>query len=61
MKLPKSKRLRFSIIVIIANFIIGIIGIKYGADLSALGTFLLLANSPLYVYILGDSYRPSIK
>ncbi len=57
--LPKSKRLRFSIAVIIANFAIGIFGIIKGADLSALGTFLALSNTPLYAYILGDSFRPS--
>ena len=59
MKLPKSKRLRFSIAVIIANFIIGVIGILYGANLLTLGAFLSLSNSPLYIYVLGDSYRPS--
>jgi hypothetical protein len=59
MKLPKSKRLRFSIAVIIANFIIGFFGIIKGADLTALGTFLALSNTPLYAYILGDSFRPS--
>ena len=59
MTLPKSKRLRFSIAVIVANFVIGIIGIIKGADLTALGTFLALCNTPLYAYILGDSFRPS--
>jgi hypothetical protein len=59
MKLPKSKRLRFSIAVIIANFIIGFFGIYKNADLTALGTFLALSNTPLYAYILGDSFRPS--
>jgi len=59
MKLPKSKRLRFSTAVIVANFIIGGFGIYHNADLQALGIFLALSNSPLYVYILGDSFRPS--
>lgn len=59
MKLPASKRLRFSIAVIIANFAIGAMGIHYGADLQALGVFLALSNSPLYVYVLGDTFRPS--
>jgi hypothetical protein len=59
MTFPKSKRLRFSIAMIVLNFVIGIYGIHKGADLSALGSFLALANSPLYAYILGDSLRPS--
>jgi hypothetical protein len=54
-----SKRLKFSICVIVANFIIGIIGMFLGADLTALGVFLSLSNAPLYVYILGESLRPT--
>jgi len=54
-----STRLRFSIWVIIANFILGIIGMLVGTDLTALGVFLALSNSPLYVYVLGRSFRPS--
>ena len=57
--LPKSKRLRFSVAVIIANFAIGVYGILKGADLSALGSFLALSNTPLYAYILGDTFRKS--
>lgn len=53
-----STRLRFSIWVIVANFILGIIGMVLGADLTALGVFLGLANAPLYAYILGRSFRP---
>jgi hypothetical protein len=60
-KIPASKRLRFSIAVIIANFVMGVFGIYYGADLGDLGMFLALSNTPLYVYILGDTYRPSRK
>ena len=58
-KLPASKRLRFSVAVIIANFVMGVFGIYYGADLGDLGMFLALSNTPLYVYILGDTFRPS--
>jgi len=54
-----STRLRFSIWVIVANFILGTIGMVLGADLTALGVFLGLANAPLYAYILGDSFRPN--
>jgi hypothetical protein len=55
----RSTRLRFSVYVIIANFIVGIIGMIVGTDLTALGVFLSLSNSPLYVYILGRTLRPS--
>lgn len=58
-KIAASKRLRFSIAVIIVNFLIGGFGIYHVADLSDLGMFLALSNSPLYVYILGDTVRPS--
>jgi len=53
----KSTRLRFSIWVIIANFIIGIVAMILQYDIVAIGTFLSMANSPLYIYILGRSYR----
>lgn len=52
-------RLKFSIVVIIANFIIGIIGMILGADLTALGVFLAMANMPLYTYVLGQSFAPT--
>lgn len=55
----ESTRLRFSIWVIIANYIVGIIGIIAGSDLTALGVFLSLCNTPLYVYVLGASFRPA--
>jgi len=54
-----SKRLKFSIWVIVANFILGIVGMVLGADLTALGVFLSLSNAPLYVYVLGESFRPT--
>lgn len=57
--MPKSKRLRFSVWVIVANFLIGILGIFQGADLQALGIFLAMSNAPLYAYVLGDSFRAS--
>jgi len=59
MRLPQSKRLRFSVIVIIVNFIIGAFGIYHNTDLQALGMFLAMSNAPLYAYVLGDTYRPS--
>jgi threonine/homoserine efflux transporter RhtA len=59
MKLPRSKRFRFSVWVIVANFAIGMFGIWQGADLNALGVFLALSNAPLYAYVLGDTFRAS--
>jgi hypothetical protein len=57
-KNPRT-RLRFSIGVIIANFVLGIVGMLLGADLTALGVFLGLANAPLYAYVLGESFAPT--
>jgi hypothetical protein len=57
--MTKSKRLKFTIFAVIVNFILAIYGINKGVDLTALGTFLALVNTPLYAYILGESFRPS--
>ena len=59
LRLPQSKRLRFSVAVIIANFLIFGFGIYHGTDLGDLGVGLAMINSPLYAYILGDTYRAS--
>jgi len=55
----QSKRFRITIGALIANFVIGAFGVYHSADLVGLGTFLVMANAPLYVYIMGDSFRPS--
>lgn len=55
----QSTRLRFCIYVIIANFIFGGIAMYLEIDLGTVGTFLSLANTPLYAYVLGRSYRGS--
>jgi len=52
-------RLKFSVAVIIVNFVLGIIGMILGADLTALGVFLAMSNTPLYVYVLGESLKPT--
>jgi hypothetical protein len=57
--MTKSKRLKFSMTIIAINFLFGIYGIHAGTDLGDLGTFLALVNTPLYVYVLGETYRPS--
>ncbi len=53
----RSTRLRFSIYVIIANFIFGIVAMFLKIDLTTVGAFLSLSNAPLYVYVLGRTYR----
>ena len=59
LRLPQSKRLRFTVAVIVCNFIAVGFGIYHNADLQALGVCLALINTPLYAYVLGDTIRPS--
>ena len=59
MKFTKSKRYKFAIGVLIANFIMFGFGILKGADLQSLGIGLAGVNTPLIFYILGETYRPS--
>lgn len=60
MRIPKSKRLRGMSIALAVNFITVWAGMYLDSDLTALGTCLSLINAPLYIYIMGDSYRPSV-
>jgi hypothetical protein len=57
--MPRSKRFWITVGGLSINFSIGILGVFYDADILELGEFLALANTPLFMYILGDSYRPS--
>jgi len=57
----KSKRLSSSSIVLAANFAIFLYGIYKGADLQGLGTGLAMLNAPLYMYLWGETSRPSSK
>jgi hypothetical protein len=59
MKLPKSKRLRFTIVAFILNFLTVWTGMYFKADLTALGVCLMMINTPLYTYVLGESFKPS--
>ncbi len=59
--IPKSKRLSSSSIVLAANFLIFLFGISKGADLQGLGTGLAMLNAPLYMYLWGETSRPSPK
>jgi len=60
-KISKSKRLSSSSIVLAANFAIFLYGIYKGADLQGLGTGLAMLNAPLYMYLWGETSRPSGK
>jgi len=57
----KSKRLNTSTIVLACNFLIFVYGISQGSDLQNLGTGLAMLNAPLYVYLWGETSRPSGK
>lgn len=60
MRIPQSKRLRFAIIITAINFAIGIATLLIDPTaLVAMGTFLLMSNSPFYIYIFGETFRPS--
>jgi len=55
----KKSRAKLTICCLIANFTMVIIGLLHEANITDLGTGLALLNSPLYVYILAESLRPS--
>jgi len=57
----KSKRFWAFILCMIGNFFMANQGINAEADLMALGTMLLLVNTPLVAYIAGDTARPTGK
>tara|TARA_R100001244_G_scaffold104976_1_gene77908 strand:+ start:1026 stop:1235 length:210 start_codon:yes stop_codon:yes gene_type:complete len=59
--IPKSKRLKSATLVLIANFAMFLYGIHEGADLQSLGTGLAMLNAPLYMYLWGETSRPSSK
>ncbi len=61
MKIPKSRRFRVAVSSLAINFLIFILGIYKGVDLSDLGIGLAALNSPVYVYIFGETNRPSEK
>lgn len=43
------------------NYLLFVYGMTLGTDLVALGTGLTMVNVPLMAYILGETFRPSIK
>lgn len=57
---PNNKtRVKITIACLAANFLIAAYGVHKGTDMSDLGTGLAMLNGPLYIYILGESIRPS--
>jgi hypothetical protein len=54
-----NKRLKIALFTLGLNFIVFILGVTMKSDLSDLGTGLALLNSPVLMYILGDSIRRS--
>ena len=52
-------RAKITIVCLGINFAVVILGLFLKSDISDLGTGLALINGPLYVYILGQSIRPS--
>jgi hypothetical protein len=55
----RSKRLKITIICLVVNFMMVMMGIAHQADLTALGTCIALINTPLYAYIFGETVRKS--
>lgn len=58
-QVPRTKRFRVAVSALGINFAIFILGIFKGVDLSELGVGLAALNAPIYMYILGETYRPS--
>ena len=56
-----SKRFRFAMLMTMFNYIVIIIAISMLGDVYGVGMFLSMINSPIYAYILGDSFRPTYK
>ncbi len=57
--MTKSKRLKFTLAAITLNFITFWYAISLGADLSDCGIGLAALNAPLYMYVYGETKRPS--
>ena len=58
-QVSRSKRLWIVAGALFLNFATVWFGIHKGVDLTALGTCLAMINAPLYVYVFGESWRPS--
>lgn len=59
MKIAKSKRFRYAIIIIAINMILGLLGVLQGVNLAMLGYGLAMVNSPFFLFIVGDAIRPA--
>lgn len=59
--MTKSKRLKITLVALIANYIVLLVGIYMKSDLAAMGAAIAMINTPLYGYLWGETYRPSKK
>jgi hypothetical protein len=59
MKIPQSKRFRFSIYTLHLMVAVGILGMILKTDLAGLSSYMAVTAIPLVAYILGESFRPS--
>lgn len=57
--MTKSKRFKITLLALLANFLIMVLGMILKSDLVELGTGLVMINAPLYGYIWGETSRPS--
>lgn len=56
-----QKRMKLALTAMCVNYLLFVYGMTLGTDLVALGTGLTMVNVPLMAYILGETFRPSIK
>ncbi len=55
----ENKRQKTALLITLLNFIVFIIGLFKGVDLTALGAGLALINAPIMTYIGGETVRPT--
>tara|TARA_R100000995_G_scaffold66643_2_gene35404 strand:- start:4338 stop:4571 length:234 start_codon:yes stop_codon:yes gene_type:complete len=60
-KLTKSKRFWFSVFAFIVNALMFSILVIKDNDPVSVGTGLSMLNTPVYVYVFGESWKPSSK
>ena len=58
--MTKLKRLKSAWIVFSVNMLLFLIGILKGAQLMDLGGGIALVDAPIFVYIFGETFRPSV-
>lgn len=56
--IPISKRFKFSVIMLTFNYLAYVVAILLDAHMYNVAVFLSSVNTPLFAYVLGDSFRP---